>query len=256
MYFFVFFNIGIIWYVDSYYTKLQPKLFRRVCTICPSNIQSTLSYEKTKHVKATKALLLAQSIISLYTMKVNADEEVSPECSESISVLTNGNKKVIVIGTAHISEESAKLVERTIRKVNPNTVMIELDPKRIENFSNITALANYGFDTPAFALSEERSYQTDNQLLNRQPNLFVSIINSIKSIIGEAFQVLSGALLGTLLSQFYRSIEKLGFTAGGEFKTAIKEARKVGARILLGDRDVDITLQHLSTALAAYPTER
>ena len=36
-----------------------------------------------------------------------------------------------MIGTAHISEESANLVRRTIRTVKPDVVMIELDPKRI-----------------------------------------------------------------------------------------------------------------------------
>ena len=44
--------------------------------------------------------------------------------------------------------------------------------------------------------------------------------------------------------------------SGGEFKTAVVEGRKVGASILLGDRDVDITLQRLSGALASYPSER
>ena len=36
-----------------------------------------------------------------------------------------------MIGTAHISEESANLVRRTIKTVKPDVVMIELDPKRI-----------------------------------------------------------------------------------------------------------------------------
>ena len=44
--------------------------------------------------------------------------------------------------------------------------------------------------------------------------------------------------------------------SGGEFKTAVVEGRRVGASILLGDRDVDITLQRLSGALASYPSER
>jgi pheromone shutdown protein TraB len=36
-----------------------------------------------------------------------------------------------MIGTAHISEESAKLVRRTIKTIKPDVIMIELDPKRI-----------------------------------------------------------------------------------------------------------------------------
>jgi pheromone shutdown protein TraB len=58
-----------------------------------------------------------------------------------------------------------------------------------------------------------------------------------------------GALMGKVLQSFYKSVESLGFEAGGEFKAAIEEGRAQGAKILLGDRDVDVTLQHLASAL-------
>jgi hypothetical protein len=35
-----------------------------------------------------------------------------------------------------------------------------------------------------------------------------------------------GALLGRVLSEFYKSVEKLGFVAGGEFKAAVEEGKK------------------------------
>ena len=38
---------------------------------------------------------------------------------------------VVMIGTAHISEDSVALVRRTIQQVKPDVVMIELDPKRV-----------------------------------------------------------------------------------------------------------------------------
>jgi pheromone shutdown protein TraB len=61
--------------------------------------------------------------------------------------------------------------------------------------------------------------------------------------------------LGTILSQFYKSIEKLGFNTGAEFKIAVEESKKMGIKVLLGDRDVDITLQRLSKAISSYPSE-
>ena len=70
--------------------------------------------------------------------------------------------------------------------------------------------------------------------------------NSLGTVVKDA----GGALLGKALSEFYKSIEKLGFTPGGEFAAAVEEGRKIGARILLGDRDVDITLQRLATAIS------
>ena len=44
---------------------------------------------------------------------------------------------------------------------------------------------------------------------------------------------------------FYRSLEEKGFPAGGEFVAAIEEARQLNATVLLGDRDINVTLQRL-----------
>lgn len=49
-----------------------------------------------------------------------------------------------MIGTAHISEESANLVRRTIKKVQPDVVMIELDPKRIGRVAGNQTLEEAG----------------------------------------------------------------------------------------------------------------
>lgn len=61
---------------------------------------------------------------------------------------------------------------------------------------------------------------------------------------------LGGVILGKALGQLYGSIEKLGFTSGGEFKAAIEEGRAIGANVLLGDRDVEVTLQRLAKAIS------
>jgi len=65
----------------------------------------------------------------------------------------------------------------------------------------------------------------------------------------QAAAGVAGAALKKGLGQFYQSVEKLGFTAGGEFIAAVEEGRAVGAKVLLGDRDVDETLQRLAKAL-------
>jgi pheromone shutdown protein TraB len=51
-------------------------------------------------------------------------------------------------------------------------------------------------------------------------------------------------------------VEKLGFVAGGEFKAAVEEARRLGAPVLLGDRDVDVTLQRLVAALGTVNNDK
>ena len=46
-------------------------------------------------------------------------------------------------------------------------------------------------------------------------NIFNQISRSINNNIIQSIKKASGAILGKFLSQFYNSIEKLGFTAGG-----------------------------------------
>jgi len=56
-------------------------------------------------------------------------------CDDAISELRNDatGQVIYLIGTAHVSELSARLVEETIRAKKPDTVMIELDKKRVRS---------------------------------------------------------------------------------------------------------------------------
>ena len=42
----------------------------------------------------------------------------------------------------------------------------------------------------------------------------------------------------------------------GEFQAAVEEGRSIGSRILLGDRDVDVTLENLATAISLTDSEQ
>lgn len=42
---------------------------------------------------------------------------------------------------------------------------------------------------------------------------------------------------------FYRFLRTLGLDPGAEFKVVMEEARRVGARVVYGDRRADITMQ-------------
>eukprot|EP01038_Epipyxis_sp_PR26KG_P015009 gene15009-20194_t len=205
---------------------------------------------------------------------VSVNAFVQPECSDTITTLTNGQKEIIIIGTAHISEESANLVRRTIKNLKPQVVMIELDPKRVGKIAGQT-FEEAGFDIPtatkvfyqkeisvnnAITGSNHDDTSSNNKVLvveKIQKKSFINnIVQSFQSNIANSIQRVAGSLLGNALSQFYKSVEKLGFTAGGEFKAAVEESRNVGARILLGDRDVDITLERLATAIGNIDPEK
>jgi hypothetical protein len=163
------------------------------------------------------------------------------QCIDSVSRFRSpsGDQEVILIGTAHISEESANLVRSTIADVKPGVVMIELDPKRVSKFVNATSLAEKGFDVAP----SDGAYAAIQRAQSRGP------LGVVGGFFGTAANKVFGSLIGRFLSQFYKSVEKLGFTSGGEFLAAIEEGKKVGARILLGDRDIDVTLSRLATAV-------
>jgi pheromone shutdown protein TraB len=58
------------------------------------------------------------------------------------------------------------------------------------------------------------------------------------------------AAVGGAIQGMYNNLNKSGFNAGEEFVIAIQEGQRVGATIILGDRDVEVTLQRLTQALA------
>jgi len=225
-------------------------------TTTTSSINSISGREKKKYSDVAKFIAWGFSSAFIIKSKPAPASAVTTtifpsECSESITVFRKGDREAVVIGTAHISEESAKLVERTIQTLHPSIVMIELDPKRIGKFSNLTSLSLAGFDVPSFAM-ESYSQQAEAlaKVSQRKSNLFETVINGIRSAVGQVAQGVSGAVLGKFLAQFYKSFEKLGFQTGAEFKVAVVEGQRQGARILLGDRDVDTTLQRLSSAIS------
>lgn len=56
--------------------------------------------------------------------------------SADVTHLTVDNKNIILIGTAHISQESVNTVIRTINELQPDTVCVELDQQRYQSLIN------------------------------------------------------------------------------------------------------------------------
>jgi TraB/PrgY/gumN family len=181
-----------------------------------------------------------------------------PECSDSVTLFqrSSDKKSVILIGTAHISEDSVNLVRRTIRSVKPDVVMIELDSKRIGRAGvSKQTLNEAGFDFPMYGTKQFPVAALQTPVSDVKAQAFINLmVGTLAATVQDWIADAGGALLGRALSEFYKSIEKLGFTAGGEFKAAVEEGRAVGARILLGDRDVDFTLQRLAAAVSSTDT--
>jgi pheromone shutdown protein TraB len=126
-----------------------------------------------------------------------------------------------IVGTAHISEQSAEEARDVIEKVRPDTVMVELD------------------ETRAIKIKQE-VHLHDKDFVIKQ----LSPIEHNKASGFASF--FSGDLLTNLLTKFYSYLRDLGFVPGKEFAVAMEEAEKINANILLGDRSVAATRHSLS----------
>lgn len=224
----------------------------RLVDTTKSNVSALLkSLSSYIAISSLKRAAIATTTTNSNQVAIDNILSALPICSDSIVVMKGGmknNDRIVMIGTAHISDESAQLVRDVVRSVKPDIVMVELDAKRVAKVgTKLEVFDKSGFILPSeskkYLLDEASNIQRD--VKKHQPLDF--LLYNIKSWISS----LSGAVVGKVLSSFYKSVEKLGFTTGGEFKAGIEEGRKLNSTILLGDRDVDITLKHLAKALSS-----
>jgi len=122
--------------------------------------------------------------------------------------VTIGDKEIILLGTAHISQTSVDDVKKAIDEENPDVVGVELD---IQRFRQLKQGNKWGDTNIGKIISSGRTY------------LF---------------------LLTLLLSNLQRSLgQKIGMKPGMEMMEAIKKAEEKKLPILLLDRDVNVTLK-------------
>ena len=121
--------------------------------------------------------------------------------------LTVEDKEIVLIGTAHVSRESADLVDQVIEEEKPDTVCVELCESRYKSITQKNRWQN----TDLFKVIKEK----------------------------KAFLL----LLNLMLAYFQKKIgQKFGIKPGEEMIRAIRAAEASGAHIHLADRDVRITL--------------
>ena len=130
--------------------------------------------------------------------------------NDNIHRLSFEDKEITVIGTAHVSMESADLVEHVIEEERPDTVCVELCQSRYQS------------------IIQKNQWQNTNLL---------KVIKEKK-----AFLLLSNLML----AYFQKKIgKKLGIKPGEEIMRAVQTAKKVDALIHLADRDIRITLTRI-----------
>ena len=137
--------------------------------------------------------------------------------SDTVNHLEYGDKKVILVGTAHVSKESAQEVRDSIQEEKPDTVCVELCQSRYQSIRQ-----------------KERWQQTD----------IVKVIKEKKT-----FLLLSNLLLASFQK---RIAKKFDINPGAEMIQAIETAEAVGAEIHLADRDIRTTLSRTWRAMGLW----
>ena len=119
-----------------------------------------------------------------------------------------GGRSVILVGTAHVSQQSVELVQEVIQREKPDKVCIELDEKRHQ------------------ALSDENRWQKLD----------------LKTVIKN--RQLSTLMVSIMMASYQKKLgDNLGVSPGAELLAASRTAEKLGIPVCLCDRDIRITLR-------------
>jgi len=173
-------------------------------------------------VIVTKKRIPSQFVIALHRRSIVT--QISP--TTSLLRSDDSDNEIYVIGTAHISDQSAKEVTDLIRLVKPDKVFIELCPPRAAK------LRHQGED-------KEDGFQ-------------LAIEKALQKFSSGGFPMMGGGLgvemIRTAFKGFYGLLKRYGYVPGVEMLAAMKEADRVGAKLYFGDQNGDETLRKLKDA--------
>jgi pheromone shutdown-related protein TraB len=136
---------------------------------------------------------------------------------DQVQLLRLSGREFILVGTAHVSKESAELVRRVIAEEKPDHVAVELDSQRYQ------------------ALTEQHRWESID----------------IKEIIRK--KQLATLIVNLLLAAYQKRIGlKLGVMPGTELLEAIRAAEESGIPFTLADRDVRVTLRRAYRSMSLW----
>ena len=138
----------------------------------------------------------------------NLDKETKKD--SMVDQISCNGKTILLIGTAHVSRQSAKLVEDTILEHTPDTVCVELCATRLASLKDADRWRNMDI---------------------------VKVIKEKKALL---------LFMNLVLASFQKKIaDKFGIKPGQEMVNAITAAEKINARIIPADREIQITLSRV-----------
>jgi pheromone shutdown-related protein TraB len=136
--------------------------------------------------------------------------ETGRDTEQNITRIFLDGKEYILIGTAHVSKKSAEEVKAVIEREGPDSVCVELDEQRYQSI-----------------IQGEKWKETD----------IFKVIKDRKATF---------LLMNLAISSFQKRMAKqLGIQAGQEMIQGIESAKESGARLVLADRNIQVTFSRI-----------
>ena len=129
---------------------------------------------------------------------------------ENITRINLDGKELILIGTAHVSRQSAEQVKEVIERERPDSVCIELDAQRYQSVMD----SNKWKETDIFKVIKEK--KTTLLLMNLA-------ISSFQNRLAKQFDI----------------------KPGQEMIQGIESAKETGAELVLADRNIQVTFSRI-----------
>ncbi|MDC3413845.1 TraB/GumN family protein [Aquibacillus sp. 3ASR75-11] len=133
--------------------------------------------------------------------------------SEEIANITRmdlNDKEIILVGTAHVSKQSAEQVKQVIESESPDSVCVELDEQRYQSIMD----GNKWKDMDIFKVIKEK-----------------------KATL---------LLMNLAISSFQKRMAKqFGINAGQEMIQGIESAKEMNANLVLADRNIQVTFARI-----------
>ncbi|MDQ1254774.1 MAG: hypothetical protein QG646_4044 [Euryarchaeota archaeon] len=214
----------------NFYSSSQESLYS-MDKLMTESAENSISVEKSKPSNSSDNMLRGNEISTPSSVEKPGENETKldtssdlvavslPDSASEISIpffaqSSDGGKseshpsKIVLIGTAHVSEKSVSEVKAAIGSLKPDIVAVELCRAR---YDSITGKVQESQIPIKDILSDGRMYYF---------------------------------LIQWLLAYMQRKIgEDMGVKPGAEMLSAIKEAEAIGANVALIDRDIQVTLQ-------------
>jgi len=144
------------------------------------------------------------------SLNKSAKLDKEEEKNNMLDHLSCNGKEIILIGTAHVSRQSAKLVEDTIHEQTPDTVCVELCHTRLASLKDADRWRNMDI---------------------------VKVIKEKKALL---------LFMNLLLASFQKKMaDKFDIKPGQEMINAINAAEEINALIVPSDREIQITLSRV-----------